>query len=202
MALVVVGGHTRNIGKTGVMAGVIASLPELAWTAIKITQYGHGICSANGEACDCVTADHAIAVSEERDAASGKDTARYLEAGARRSYWVRTQQGQLAEAMPRVRKLVAEAENAIVESNSVLRFVKPDVALFVVDGRVEDFKPSALRYLDRVDAVVMMEGAGEGAWEGVAPRLLAGKPRVVVDAASFRGEELAAFVRGKVLAGK
>ena len=55
MAIVVVGGHTKNIGKTSVVAGLIAALPEMRWTAFKITQYGHGVCSANGEPCDCET---------------------------------------------------------------------------------------------------------------------------------------------------
>ena len=51
--LVVVGGHTRNIGKTSLVAGLITALPELNWTAIKITQYGHGVCSTDGESCEC-----------------------------------------------------------------------------------------------------------------------------------------------------
>jgi len=42
MKAVVVGGHTRNIGKTSVMAGLIRELQSLAWTAVKITQYGRG----------------------------------------------------------------------------------------------------------------------------------------------------------------
>jgi hypothetical protein len=200
MAIVVVGGHTRNIGKTGVMAGVIASLPEFAWTAIKITQFGHGVCSANGEPCDCETADHTIAVSEERDAANGKDTSRYLGAGALRSFWVRTRQGQLAEAMPNVRKLIAGAENAIVESNSVLRFLKPDLSLFVLDGRVDDFKPSALRYLDRADALVLTADAtnAEERWAGVSPSLIVGKPRFTVDSITFLSSELAEFVADRL----
>ncbi|MDE1162533.1 MAG: hypothetical protein PW792_11395 [Acidobacteriaceae bacterium] len=201
MALVVVGGHTRNIGKTGVMAGVIAAFPERAWTAIKITQYGHGVCSANGEPCDCATDDHTIAISEERSTTSNKDTARYLTAGAKRSMWVRTRQGQLAEAMPRVRMLIGEADDAIVESNSVLRFVKPDLALFVVDGRVDDFKESALRYLDRIDAFVCVGdavGTGAANWENVAASLLRGKPCLRVNETFFRSEELEVFVRNKL----
>jgi hypothetical protein len=126
MAIVVIGGHSRNIGKTSVMAGLIAALPQRRWTAFKITQFGHGVCSANGEPCDCETADHAVAVSEERDRASGTDSARYLAAGAVRSFWVRTRQGQLNEAMPRIRKELERAENAVIESNSILRFLRPD----------------------------------------------------------------------------
>ncbi len=196
MAVVVIGGHSRNIGKTSVVAGLIAALPEYAWTAVKITQYGHGICSANGEACDCATADHTIAVSEERNRTSGTDSSRYLAAGALRSFWVRTQQGELHEAMPKVRRIVADSAMTIIESNSVLRFLRPDLALSVLDPGVEDFKPSALRYLDRVDALVMpADVAGEGSWAGVSSQLVAGKPRFTFRAPEYCPTALVDFVR-------
>jgi molybdopterin-guanine dinucleotide biosynthesis protein len=199
MAIVVVGGHTRNIGKTSVVAGLIAALPHKRWTAIKITQFGHGVCSANGEPCDCETADHTIAISQERDTESGTDSSRYLAAGAERSFWVRTRQGQLSEAMPRVRALLAESENAIVESNSVLRFLQPDVSLSVLDPALADFKASALRYLDRVDALVVPTGAVfvEG-WGGVSLRTLERKPRFEFLAPQYCTPKLAAFVEARL----
>ncbi len=43
--LVVVGGNSRNIGKTSVAASIIRGTVELGWTALKITQYGHGRCA-------------------------------------------------------------------------------------------------------------------------------------------------------------
>ena len=84
MATIVIGGHSRSVGKTSVVAGLIAALAEYEWTAVKITQYGHGICSANGEACDCATGDHSWAISEEKDRGGGSDTSRFLLAGAAR----------------------------------------------------------------------------------------------------------------------
>lgn len=195
MAIVVVGGHTRNIGKTSVVAGLIAALPDKHWTAVKITQFGHGVCSANGEPCDCETADHTIAVSEEKDRDSGTDSSRYLAAGAARSFWVRTRQGQLSEAMPRVRKLLESSQNVILESNSVLRFLKPDLLLSVLDPAVSDFKPSALRYLDRADALIVPEGASfKKAWADVAPSILEGKPRFWFCAPEYCSQALSAFV--------
>lgn len=195
MAIVVVGGHTRNIGKTSVVAGLIAALPEMRWTAIKITQFGHGVCSANGESCDCETSDHTIAVSEEREMASGTDSSRYLAAGALRSYWVRTRQGQLTEAMPRIRKLLEQSENVIIESNSILRFLKPDLSLSVLDPSISDFKPSALRYLDRTDALIVPEGAVfPVGWAGVSQRLIAQKPKFSFRAPLYCMPDLVAFV--------
>jgi hypothetical protein len=196
MAIVVVGGSTRNIGKTSVVAGLIRALPERRWTAFKITQFGHGVCSANGEPCDCVTADHTMAVSEERDRGTGTDSARYLEAGAVRSFWVRTRQGQLAEAMPRIRKELAGVENAIVESNSILRFLRPDLYLSVLDPEVADFKDSARLFLDRADAVLLPEGElGRPLWTGVSLKLLQGTPRLAMRPPVYVTDEVAAFVR-------
>src|SRR5438309_6357248 len=115
MAIVIIGGHSRNVGKTSVVAGLIAELRDLDWTAVKITQYGHGICSANGQACDCATEDHTWAISEERDRSGESDTSRFLVAGARRAFWVRTEQGRLAEAMPSLRQRIEGAGNVIIE---------------------------------------------------------------------------------------
>src|SRR5580658_7036828 len=148
MALIVVGGHSRSVGKTSVVAGLIAALPEFHWTAMKVTQYGHGICSANGKQCHCATDDHSWAVSEELNRSGKSDSSRFLVAGASRSLWVRTRQGMLAEAMPRVRQEIEAAENTILESNSILRFVRPKLYLTVLDAATEDFKVSAQIYLE------------------------------------------------------
>ena len=178
MAIVVVGGHTRNIGKTTAVEQILRATPDLRWTAMKITQFGHGVCSANGEPCDCETVDHTIAISEERSRDSGTDTSRMLAVGAARVLWVRTRQGQLAEAMPRIRREFASAANVLLESNSVLRFLKPDLSIAVLDDTIADFKPSAVRYLDRVDLLLTPDGRlpRPDAWPGISPALLRNKP--------------------------
>lgn len=198
MAIVVVGGQTRNIGKSSAVAGLIAALPELEWTAFKVTQYGHGICSANGKPCDCETDSHACAISEERNRDSGKDSARFLAAGAVRSFWVRTRQGQLAEAMPRVRKELALARNAIIESNSILNFIKPDIYLTVLDPANRDFKISALHFLDEADAVLWSSPHGDISDRAELPeevaRRVRNKPQFSMEAPTFVSRALAEFV--------
>ena len=71
MAIVVVGGSDRNVGKTSLICGLIAPLPEFQWAAVKITSHAHGVRDA---------------VWEETAAGQGTDTARYLAAGARRAF--------------------------------------------------------------------------------------------------------------------
>lgn len=199
MAIVVIGGQTRNIGKTSAVAGLIASLPEMQWTAFKITQFGHGICSANGKPCACETGPHTIAISEERDISSGTDSARFAAAGAVRSFWVRTRQGQLGDAMPRIRKELAASVHAIFESNSILEFLDPDVYLTVLDPANPDFKASARRFLQRADAV-LWSGRGPGsptaapAWAYEAEEMVRAKPQFLLEAPGFINAELTEFV--------
>lgn len=205
MAIVVVGGHTRNIGKTSVVAGLIAALPQMHWTAFKVTQFGNGVCSANGEPCDCETDAHIVAVSEERSATSGTDTARFLAAGAVRCFWVRTRQGQLAEAMPRVRKEIAASTNAILESNSIVRFLRPDLYLTVLDPAVRDFKPSAQYVLDRADAVLWSGTNGveretrDGAWPSALAQLVRNKTQFFLEPPLFANKDLIRFVAQRLI---
>jgi molybdopterin-guanine dinucleotide biosynthesis protein len=198
MALIVVGGHSRNVGKTSVVAELISALVEREWLAVKITQYGHGICSANGEACDCVTADHASAITVERDRSGESDTSRFLVAGAKRVLWVRTQQGFLAEAMPRLRQEMAKSRDVILESNSVMRFVKPDLYIVVLDPATEDFKSSAREYLDRANAV-LLHSANQTTWKDVSLKPVGKRPTFRISPPHYVTPELVDFVRAHIL---
>jgi hypothetical protein len=162
--LIVVGGHTRSIGKTQLVCDVIRAFPEENWLAGKITQYGHGVCAKNGENCGCAPDEHSYAISWEKAANTGTDSSRFLAAGAQRSFWLRTKQGFLAEGLPLLRQALAELPSVtpgsrpptlILESNSVLQFVQPSLYFAVIDPSRNDFKDSARIVLDRADALVL-----------------------------------------------
>lgn len=197
MAVIVVGGHSRNVGKTSIVAGLIAAMPEVRWTAMKITQYGHGICSADGAACDCATPDHFLAVTEEHSRDGDTDTSRFLVAGAEQVYWVRTRQGYLAEAMPRVRQILASAANSIVESNSLMRFIRPDLYLAALDPGNEDFKDSARHVLDRADALLMHSSAA-AVWQNVSLKPVQNRPIFHISADKWVPDDLVDFVRKRL----
>jgi|SRR5438445_3862040 len=198
MATIVIGGHSRNLGKTSVVAGLIATLPEYQWTAVKITQFGHGVCSVNGESCDCATDEHTQAISEEKSLAGDSDTSRFLAAGAAHSLWVRTKQGWLAEAMPDVRSRLAGAKNIIIESNSVMKFLRPDLYIPVLDFNTADFKESAREFLDLADAVVLHTAKHSDAvpaWKNVSLKLLQGKAVFPITPPDYVTPDLVKFVR-------
>jgi hypothetical protein len=189
--VIVVGGHTRSIGKTQLVCDLIAAFPGANWIAGKITQFGHGVCAQNGENCDCAPDDHTSALDWELRADTGTDSARFLAAGARRSFWLRTKQGFLAVGLPLLRTALhdsgadaaGELPPLIVESNSLLQFLKPSLYFAVLDPSKEDFKDTARSALDRADALVLRGAfemaAGEGpAWLKLPVRLLREKPSV------------------------
>lgn len=146
MALVVVGGQSRKVGKTSVVAGLISALASLHWTAIKITPHHHAL-----------TTEQRFSIIEESNRTGAKDTSRYLAAGARRSFLVETRPEAMQDAINAMLEQIAGSENVIVESNTVVEFLRPDIYLVVLDPSTADFKHSARRLLDRADAVITTE---------------------------------------------
>ena len=199
--LVVVGGHSRNIGKTSVVAGLIRKLRDRKWTALKITQYGNGVCANHTVAAGCgcePDGGEEFALTEEYEA-NGTDTGRFLAAGAERSFWLRVPSGELPRAAGMVNKILAQGENVIVESNSVVELVTPDVFLMLLDFSCEDFKASSLRFMDRADAFVVIDrGINAPLWEEVARGMWDGKPQFLVKPPRYVTAEVAEFVKAKI----
>jgi hypothetical protein len=207
--IVVIGGHTRSIGKTQLVCDVIRAFPQTHWIAGKITQYGHGVCAQNGENCDCAPDQHICAIDWESRSDTGTDSSRFLAAGARRSFWLRTKQGFLAEAMPLLRRALQDAAPAmtteyeitlIVESNSLLQFVKPSLYFAVIDPARDDFKESAQVALDRADALVLRGDLSAHPtpaplWMNLPARLLQRKPSVYQREGESLPEPLWALVK-------
>ncbi len=221
-----VGGHTRSIGKTQLVCDVIRAFPRTEWIAGKVTQYGHGICAQNGENCDCAPTEHVCVLDWETRGDTGTDSARFLAAGAKRSFWLRTKQGYLAEGLPLLRGALEEVASGgrraasgpyiatvgqegrhfipgniavIVESNSLMQFVKPSLYFAVIDPLKEDFKESAQMALDRAHALVMRGEVGGEAppaplWMRLPVQLMKGKPSVLQREGEDLPEPLCALV--------
>ncbi len=112
MAVIVVGGGGRGAGKTALVCGLMRALPEISWTAVKITTHEHG---------------NSTPIWEETAPGDTTDTARYLAAGARRALLVTAGEDALgpdADSLgPIVGQILRERgpqRGIIFESNSVL----------------------------------------------------------------------------------
>jgi len=195
----VIGGHSRNIGKTSVMAGLIRGVRPPEWAAAKITQYGHAMCSLSGEPCGCDPGEHGFVLTEERQRRGRGDTHRFLQAGARRSLWLRVRQGQLHRALPALLRALRWEDYVMIESNSILGHLTPALYLFVLDPSRNDFKASAQKYLERADALIMIGAETQGyPWPGIDAGVFRRKPMFRLERPNDTSNELIGFVRRKL----
>lgn len=152
MAIVVVGGSTKNVGKTALVCGLIAALREFDWTAVKIT--GHDYEPPDPGASRAGIAKGAI--WEETCAGAETDTGRYLAAGARRALLVTRYGADVV--IEDIRRSLGADRNVIFESNRIVEALEPDVCLALVGERQAGVKASFLRLLCVADAVVSVDG--------------------------------------------
>jgi hypothetical protein len=143
MAIIVVGGGARGAGKTALICGLMRALPEHRWTAIKITSHTHG---------------HSEPLYEEKVAGQGTDTARYLFAGAHCALLVTAHEDSLASLVRQILEEHAPQSHLIFESNSILRYLHPDLCLAVASDLTGARKPSFDLVERCADATVTLGG--------------------------------------------
>jgi molybdopterin-guanine dinucleotide biosynthesis protein len=139
MAIVVVSGSGRGVGKTALVCGLIAALPEFQWTAVKITNHEHG---------------KPEMVFEDLEAGQGTDTGRYLSAGARRAFLVTAESESVGTILNGLLASRAPDESFIFESNRVLAHLAPDICLTIQAEPAAELKPSYGQVLEHADAFV------------------------------------------------
>jgi molybdopterin-guanine dinucleotide biosynthesis protein len=182
MAVIVISGSGRAVGKTSIGCALIASLTELRWLAIKVTPHFHGAPER---------------LWEELDRNSSKDTGRYLTAGARRSFLVSGSDDFRATDLAIDARAHAEDCNAVlVESNRILPadlalFGEPTLSLAVLAGDPGNWKPSLARRVKSVDAVVVTQGFNYDSEDYKQTFSLAG--------AQWSSPELVEFARSRVI---
>jgi hypothetical protein len=154
MVNIVVGGSGKGVGKTALVCGLIAALPEIRWTAVKITGHKHG---------------NPKPMWEERSAGQGSDTARYLAAGAERALLVAAPGDDLAALLKELWVKLGPGAHFLFESNSILNHLKPDICLAVDGGPLAERKASFSISVRHADAMVERAGRDEIV-EGERPR--------------------------------
>lgn len=171
--VLVVGGQHRKVGKTSVITALIRALPAAEWVAVKITPH------------------HAeTGWVLERTADLQGDSGRYLEAGAVEAWYLRCTPQSLVDSIPSLNALIRRARNIVIESNSVIDHLTPDMQLTVIDDRGSDQKESFERTLATATAIVSVN-SGDAA-------KVQGKPTFFVTCPSFESRELARFVEKNV----
>jgi hypothetical protein len=182
VAVLVIGGSGKDVGKTALVCAVIAALREFEWTAVKIT--GHDYAADSGEREAGVVGP---AIREETRAGEETDTARYLAAGARRALLVTRVGAEVP--IEEIRNALGSDRNVIFESNRIVEAVKPDVCLALVGGT--ERKGSFERLLRVADAAVIVGNAeADGLPEGTRRFELEGANRLSPELVGWLRERL------------
>lgn len=171
MATIVVGGHSRKVGKTSVISALIREFAEYRWTAIKLSPHAHGSETGDAGAID-ITEESGFLYRLARLLHCGwiapkpkNDTSRFLAAGSSRAIFVSFFQGGLDSAMDRLSPVIQASPFTIVESNSITRMLQPDFCLVVLKTDVEEFKDSAREMLKKADAALIVDcGKSDPHW--------------------------------------
>ncbi len=155
MAVIVVGGNGRGVGKTTLLCGLIAALPGYRWTAVKISSHPHRLEEPEFRAR---TASREV-IWEETRPGQGSDTARYLAAGAERALLLTAPREGFAALLDRLWKSFEPGAHLLFESNRILEHLEPDLCLMIQPGPDRDrtpavLKPSFVRAMPHADALV------------------------------------------------
>ncbi len=180
------------------MVGLIRGLRSRDWTAVKITPSGDDVDPRHGEFPEAPL-DRPFVLSEETDPRGHGDTCRYLAAGARRALWLRVRQGHFEQAFRALLAALEGDEYVMIESNSVLGFLKPAVYIVVLDGSRRDFKASARQYLEQADALVPIGTSPDASrWPGLRPGSFEHKQVFPLAAGERPSPELCKFVERRL----
>jgi molybdopterin-guanine dinucleotide biosynthesis protein len=134
-----VGGAHSGAGKTTIASLILKRLK--GWGAIKYTK----------NSLYCSITDDLKILSEK-----GKDTRRLLDSGAEKVLWVQSPYDNLTEILQMAVESLSYLKGIIVEGNSAIEILKPDIVIFV-SGKTDRFKKSAGKILRMADVVIFDE---------------------------------------------
>src|SRR5947208_13705776 len=99
--------------------------------------------------------------------------------------------------MPALKEKIESARNVVIESNSVLKFLRPDLYLTVLDPAIADFKKSAQDFLHQANAIILHDSSGDSSpkWHGALLRSVPDRPIFRITAPSYVNPEITNFVR-------
>jgi molybdopterin-guanine dinucleotide biosynthesis protein len=131
-----IGGSGSGSGKTTLAVLLLKRLP--GWGAIKFTK---------------TTLFSSITDDEKVISQEGKDTKKMLDSGAGKVLWVSSPSSGLAETASMAVEMLAQFKGIVVEGNSIIEVLKPDIVIFV-KGSAKELKKGAERVLSMADVFI------------------------------------------------
>lgn len=132
-----IGGAYSSVGKTTIASILLNHLK--GWGAIKYTP-----------------SDLYCSILDDREILrqEGKDTAILLSSGAEEVLWVQSPPLELKEVISMAIDRLSHLRGIIVEGNSAIEFLKPDIVIFISGRDTETLKESAINILNMADIIL------------------------------------------------
>lgn len=138
MKIISITGAHSGVGKTSLAALILREIK--GFSAIKVTKT---------ELFTSLTMDEEV-ISEK-----GKDSCILKESGADKVIWVRSTYEDIKECLTQAVSMIGNSRGVIIEGNSPLDFIEPDLVIFVMKDDLTEMKPSGRKALKRADLVVI-----------------------------------------------
>lgn len=153
--VLLIAGYGRNVGKT---SGGCALVKELSLKTpvfvVKVSSHFHPLT----ESLEILHNEDNLMIAEETNAFSGKDSSRYLAAGATRVWYVQAHEESLPVLVKWLTENISSEQPLVIESGGLGRYIRPGAAALVCNGkldkktdwsfgydRIEENEPSSVR---------------------------------------------------------
>jgi len=155
--MLMIGGATRNVGKTTFVCKVIEKFSQLLpIVAIKVKTIYEGDSFFHGKDKNPLTENYRII--NEVDATTEEDTALMLKAGAQKVFRVKVKSNFIEQVFKELQDILPKNIVWICESNSLRLAVKPSLFIMITNQLNNNMKPSAEQLLPFADLIVVSDG--------------------------------------------
>lgn len=153
--LLIVGGTGRNVGKTEFVCRVIRKISAITDIyALKVSTIFPDEQLLHGDHADDELTGN---LYEELRLSTSKDTSRMLRAGAKRVFYLRSDDAGILEGFAEFVKILPPGAAIICESNNLGTVVEPALRI-VVRSTAGKVKPRAVAQLAAADLVIISDG--------------------------------------------
>jgi len=162
--MLMIGSAGANVGKTELACSLLNKFSKNHnIIGIKVTTIKNkdGQCPRGGEGCGvCSSLEGNFCITEETNRFSGKDTARLLEAGANRVFWIRVLKEHLVEGVTALLDVIGPKAVSICESNSLRQVLEPGLFLMARNNDSDSWKKTAQQVREYADRIIVSDGSG------------------------------------------
>ncbi len=155
--LLLVGGASRNVGKTTLITKIIENFSQnKSIIGLKIKTISDSDNYFHGK--DSSKYFEKYLLEEGNHADLNEDAGKMIQAGAKRTFLLRTKSEFLSEAIQFFLSNICESDLIVCESNSLRKYFEPDLYLLIKNENETNMKPSALELENYADKIIITNG--------------------------------------------